>query len=154
MRAAADGRDLGASGTVPQKEMLTALPTLAADGTGDNSGCRRCGWLTSSAVCLCRFELLRRIRVARNFSSLTGRRHLVRQRLLAFNALLQCNPTAGEQWQISWLMPRWNRDGSWFPMLMHLGGQGQGSAGATSYNILLEQSLQDGHCRKQPSAHD
>lgn len=44
----------------------------------------------------CRFELLCRIRIARGFGTLAGRRQLVKQRLLAFNVLLQCSPTAGE----------------------------------------------------------
>ena len=44
----------------------------------------------------CRFELLCRIRIARGFVTLEGRRQLVKQRLLAFNVLLQCNPTPGE----------------------------------------------------------
>jgi hypothetical protein len=37
-----------------------------------------------------------RIRIARGFGALEGRRQLVKQRLLAFNVLLQCSPTPGE----------------------------------------------------------
>ena len=44
----------------------------------------------------CRFELLCRVRIARGFGTLVGRRQLVKQRLLAFNVLLQCSPTAGK----------------------------------------------------------
>jgi hypothetical protein len=65
-------------------------------------GC--CRQLTVSCVCVCcvlahlpcRFELLCRIRIARGFGALATRRQLVKQRLLAFNVLLQCSPTAGE----------------------------------------------------------
>jgi hypothetical protein len=46
-------------------------------------------------LCCRRFELLCRIRIARNFGTLPGRRLLVWQRLMAFNVLLQCSPTAG-----------------------------------------------------------
>lgn len=45
---------------------------------------------------MCRFELLCRIRIARGFGTVAGRRQLVKQRLLAFNVLLQCSPSAGE----------------------------------------------------------
>jgi hypothetical protein len=45
---------------------------------------------------MCRFELLCRIRIARGFGTLEDRRQLVKQRLLAFNVLLQCSPTPGE----------------------------------------------------------
>ncbi|CAL8470977.1 g10519 [Coccomyxa elongata] len=41
-----------------------------------------------------RFTLLTRITVARNFSSLEGRRHLARLRLLSLHILFQCNPSA------------------------------------------------------------
>lgn len=51
--------------------------------------------------CTCRFELLCRIRIARGFGTLLGRRQLVKQRLLAFNVLLQCSPTAGEFFAVS-----------------------------------------------------
>jgi E3 ubiquitin-protein ligase HUWE1 len=39
-----------------------------------------------------RFQLLTRVRVARRFASLEGRRHLARVRLLAFYVLFQSNP--------------------------------------------------------------
>lgn len=52
-------------------------------------------------ACTCRFELLCRIRIARGFGTLLGRRQLVKQRLLAFNVLLQCSPTAGEFFAVS-----------------------------------------------------
>lgn len=45
---------------------------------------------------VCRFQLLCRIRIARGFATVAGRRQLVKQRLLAFNVLLQCSPSAGE----------------------------------------------------------
>jgi hypothetical protein len=51
-----------------------------------------CCWFL---LLLARFELLCRIRIAHNFGTLAGRRQLVKQRLLAFNVLLQCSPTAG-----------------------------------------------------------
>lgn len=41
----------------------------------------------------CRFELLTRIRVARSFGSLEGRRQMVKIRLLAFHVLFQCSPS-------------------------------------------------------------
>jgi E3 ubiquitin-protein ligase HUWE1 len=43
-----------------------------------------------------RFDLLCSIRIARRFGSLAGRHQLVRQRLLAFNVLLQCSPSLEE----------------------------------------------------------
>jgi hypothetical protein len=42
-----------------------------------------------------RFQLLAKVRVARHFGSLAGRRHLVAQRLLAFNVLYQSSPAQG-----------------------------------------------------------
>lgn len=71
-----------------------------------------CAWLLQPTDCcmccvpvrlLCRFELLCRIRIARGFGALTARRQLVKQRLLAFNVLLQCSPTAGEAAGLSML---------------------------------------------------
>lgn len=47
-------------------------------------------------LCCDRFALLSKIRVAKNFTNLQGRRQLVQQRLLAFNLLLLCHTATGE----------------------------------------------------------
>ncbi len=57
---------------------------------------RRHAWaaILYACECNCRFPLLTRITVARNFSLLEGRRNLARLRLLSLHILFQCNPSA------------------------------------------------------------
>lgn len=65
-------------------------------------------------ACMCRFELLARIRVARGFGDLEQRRLLVKARLLAFHALFHSSPTQEDM--LAFLA----RDAEFVPELVHL----------------------------------
>jgi hypothetical protein len=48
------------------------------------------------SCCTCRFGLLWKTRLAKQFATLAGRRELVKERLLAYSLLLMCSPSSGE----------------------------------------------------------
>eukprot|EP00882_Tetradesmus_deserticola_P006936 GHRQ01007306.1.p1 GENE.GHRQ01007306.1~~GHRQ01007306.1.p1 ORF type:complete len:318 (+),score=120.56 GHRQ01007306.1:133-1086(+) len=93
-----------AGGSAAAGAQLTTLHVPALDGFTESEHEILAGLVLRYKVpAALRFELLCRIRIARNFGTLAGRRQLVWQRLMAFNVLLQCSPTAGAQpaWAVS-----------------------------------------------------